>query len=94
MFNHVVLLKFAADTPSEIVERFTRALRALPEAISEIRTYSVGTGVHEGNWDFGIAAGFDSVEGWETYDAHPIHNEARTIIGPHIVDRSAAQFWG
>lgn len=94
MYNHVVLLKFAADTPPETVTSFTNALRALPSVIPEIRTYTVGSGMNPGNWDFGIAAGFDSAEGWQTYDNHAVHNEARLIIGPHVVERSAAQFWG
>ena len=93
MFHHVVLLKFAGDTPAETVATFTDALRALPASIPEIRSYSVGSGVNDGNWSFGIAAAFDSPKGWATYDTHPVHNEARASIAAHIIDRSAAQFW-
>lgn len=94
MYHHVVLLKFASDTPPETIESFTAALRALPAVIPEIRSYSVGSGINPGNWDFGITAGFDAAVDWAAYDNHPVHNEARTIIGPHVVDRSASQFWG
>ena len=48
--------------------------------------------MHEGNWDFGIAASFDSVDDWKIYDTHPAHDAARMIVAGHFVDRSAAQF--
>ena len=92
MIHHVVLLRFAEGIEPERVAEFTAALRALPAAIPEMRTSAVGTGMHEDNWDFGIAASFDTVEDWKVYDTHPAHNAARTIVAGHFVDRSAAQF--
>ena len=92
MIHHVVLLRFAEGIEPGRVAEFTAALRALPDAIPVLRTYSVGTGMHEGNWDFGIAASFDSVDDWKIYDTHPAHDAARMIVAGHFVDRSAAQF--
>ena len=94
MIHHVVLLRFAEDIEPERVAEFTAALQGLPAAIPELRTYAVGTGLHEGNWDYGIAASFDSVEDWKVYDTHPAHNAARAIVAGRFLDRSAAQFAG
>jgi hypothetical protein len=91
VINHTVLLRWTSDTEPERIERFTDALRALPAAIPEIRSYVCGSGIHEGNWDFAISASFDDVAGWRVYDGHPIHNEARALVADCIADRAAAQ---
>ncbi len=94
MIHHVVLLRFDENIEAERIAEFTAALRALPAAIPELRSYAVGTGMHDGNWDFGIAAAFDSVDDWKVYDTHPAHDAARAIVAGRFVDRSAAQFSG
>jgi hypothetical protein len=91
MIHHIVLLRWTEGTEPERIERFTAALRDLPSAIPEIRTYACGSGLREGNWDFGIAASFDDLDAWQVYDEHPVHNEARTIVADCTADRSAAQ---
>jgi Stress responsive A/B Barrel Domain len=91
VIHHIVLLRWTADTEPELIERFTAALRALPAVIPEIKTYACGSGIHDGNWDFGITASFDDVAGWQTYDDHPVHNEARKLVATSIADRAAAQ---
>jgi hypothetical protein len=93
MFHHVVLLRWVEGTELARIEEFTAALRALPAVIAEIKSYSCGSGVNVGNWDFGISASFDDPDGWATYDGHRVHNEARAIVAGCIADRSAAQFW-
>lgn len=91
MIHHLVLLRWTPDTDVDRIARFAAALRALPATIPEIRSYVCGTGVNEGNWDFAIAASFDDLDGWRTYDEHPVHNAARAIVAAHTADRAAAQ---
>lgn len=91
VINHIVLLRWTADTTPERIAQFANALRNLPSVIPEIRTYVCGSGMHEGNWDFAISASFDDVAAWRVYDQHPVHNEARSIVASHTADRAAAQ---
>jgi len=71
------------------------ALRALPDVVSEIRSYSVGSdqGLAEGNYDLVIVADFDDVDGFAAYNANVEHQRVITeLIRPVIAARSAVQY--
>lgn len=91
--RHVVTLTFRDDTTDEQVDEIVAALRALPDAISELRSYVVGTDVGRspGNSSLAIVADFDSWEGYEVYRDHPRHAEAIDLILPHLAARGAVQ---
>lgn len=94
MIRHIVLFRFKETTTPEDVARLEAAISPLPRMIPEIRRYSFGPDVtgDEGNWDFGLAAEFDDVAGYETYRDDERHREIITgTIRPLISERAAVQ---
>ena len=91
--RHVVTLTFRDDTTEAQVEEILTALRALPDAIPELRSYVVGTDVGRspGNASLAIVADFDSWEGYEVYRDHPSHAEVIELIVPRLAGRGAVQ---
>jgi hypothetical protein len=92
--RHTVLLRWAPEATPERIEEITAALRALPGAIPELRSYRVGSdaGLAEDSWDYAIWATFDSVEGYEIYRDHPRHQAViAELIRPVLADRAASQ---
>jgi hypothetical protein len=92
--RHVVTLTFREDTPAERIEEIVTALRALPAAVPELRSYVVGPdlGKSDGNASLGIVADFDSWSGYEAYRDHPDHVAAATdLILPVLAGRGAVQ---
>ena len=92
--RHVVTLTFRDDTTAEQVDEIVTALRALPDAIPELKSYVVGpdVGRSEGNASLAIVADFDSWAGYEAYRDHPEHvGVATELIIPVLAGRGAVQ---
>jgi hypothetical protein len=92
--RHVVTLTFQDDTTTEQVDEIVGRLRALPDAIPELRSYVVGTDVgrSRGNASLAIVADFDSWDGFEAYRDHPAHVAVATeVIVPVLAGRGAVQ---
>jgi hypothetical protein len=92
--RHVVTLTFRDDTTPEQLDGIVGALRALPDAIPELKSYVVGTDVGRsaGNASLAIVADFDSWEGYEAYRDHPAHVAVGTEhILPVLTGRGAVQ---
>jgi hypothetical protein len=92
--RHVVTLTFRDDTSDDHVAEIVAALRALPDAIPELRSYVVGTDVgrSDGNASLAIVADFDSWSGYEAYRDHPRHVAVATeLILPVLAGRGAVQ---
>jgi hypothetical protein len=92
--RHVVTLTFRDDTSDDQVAEIVSALRALPDAIPELRSYVVGTDVgrSDGNASLAIVADFDSWAGYEAYRDHPQHVAVATeLILPVLAGRGAVQ---
>jgi hypothetical protein len=93
VIRHVVLLTIdpsAPTAPQVIVE----ALRELPAAIPELRSYEVGVdlGLADGNATVAVVADFDDVDGYTTYRDHPAHRAViEELISPVLVARTAVQ---
>ncbi len=93
-FRHVVMLRFADDATDAQVDGVADALRTLPDAIPELRSYVVGVdaGLAPDNHSLVVVADFDSQADYETYRDHPTH---RAVIDEHIrpilAGRSAVQ---
>lgn len=95
MIRHCVLLGVAEGTDRQVLDAIVDALRELPAAIPEIRSYEVGVdlGWRDGNAQIGIVAGFDDEEGWRTYVEHPAHVAViEQHIAPVVTSRQAVQF--
>ena len=94
MFRHVVMFRWTADATAESKARVAAELAKLPQAIETIRHYSFGpdAGLAEGNWDFGVVADFDDVDGYLAYRDHGSHQAViAQWIRPIVADRAALQ---
>jgi hypothetical protein len=92
--RHVVTLTFRDDVTDDQLAEIVGALRALPDAIPELRSYVVGTDVgrSDGNATLAIVADFDSWSGYEAYRDHPQHVAVGTdLILPVLTGRGAVQ---
>ena len=95
MFRHIALFRWAEFVTPEQIAEVGEALYSLPAVIPEIRSYRFGPdqGLGEHNFDYAVVADFDDVEDFRTYRDNPDHRAvARSVIGPLIADRAAAQF--
>ncbi|WP_440072085.1 Dabb family protein [Streptosporangium sp. OZ121] len=95
MFRHVVLFTWTEEATEEQRARVATELAKLPEAITEIRSYTLGpdAGVSPGNHQFAIVADFDSAGDFLVYRDHPLHQAAiAEYIKPIVASRAAAQF--
>ncbi|MET8046343.1 Dabb family protein [Streptosporangium sp. NPDC005286] len=95
MFRHVVLFTWAQEATDEQRGRVATELGKLPEAITEIRSYTLGTdaGVNPGNHQFAVVADFDSVDDYLVYRDHPLHQAViAEHIKPIVASRAAIQF--
>lgn len=95
MIRHCVTLTFSTDATEAQIAAVEAGLATLPGAIDSIRAYSYGRdlGLGEGNASFVVVADFDSVEGYENYRAHPVHQAVVTnAIRPILIGRSAVQY--
>lgn len=93
MIAHVVMLKFKPEFP-EAAEEVKRRLDALPPIIEQIKKYEVGINIVESSraYDVAIYSQFDSLEALETYQAHPVHQEALTYIRSVISGMTAVDY--
>jgi hypothetical protein len=97
VIRHVVLFCWTKDATDDQLRAVIEGLTALPGAIPEIRSYRFGAdlGLVAGNWDFALVAEFDSVDDWETYRDHPLHQALiAERIRPVLADRAAVQLLG
>jgi len=92
--RHVVVFRFQDGTTAEQRATIAAELRALPAAIPEIASYTVGddAGLVEGNWDFAVVADFATTDDYFTYREHPDHQAViATHIRPVVSERASAQ---
>lgn len=88
--RHVAMFTWGDDTPATHAAAVSAALAELPAAIPEIVAYEFGPdlGVTEGNFDYAVAAVFDSYESFRTYRDHPMHQQ---FVADHIAGKVAAR---
>ncbi|MEU3170145.1 Dabb family protein [Streptosporangium sp. NPDC006930] len=95
MFRHVVLFTWTEEATEEQRVRVATELAKLPGAITEIRSYTIGSdaGVNPGNHQFAVVADFDSADDFLVYRDHPLHQAVVTDhIKPIVASRAAVQF--
>jgi hypothetical protein len=94
MFRHIALFAWVADATDEQKQAVRDGLASLPGQIPELRSYCFGddAGLREGNFDFGLVADFDDVDGWQAYSSHPAHQAVLAdLIRPILANRAAIQ---
>jgi Stress responsive A/B Barrel Domain len=95
MIRHMVMFRWAPGTTEEQKQRVATELRRLPALLPVIRAYHIGAdlGLAEGNFEFGVAADFDDLEGFTTYRDNPEHSAIITEhIRPIMAERAAVQY--
>jgi len=93
--RHVVCFTWAEDAAPEAVAATERALRALPDLITEVRALSVGPdlGLAPGTSDLALVADFDDAAAWQRYQDHPEHQRVVVEhVRPILASRAAVQF--
>ena len=94
MFRHVVMFRWKPGIGEAELAALERALRVLPEQVSEILAYRFGrdAGLVEGNFDFAIVADFADEPAWRRYVDHPAHQKlVAERVRPILLERAAAQ---
>ena len=95
MIRHCVLLKFRSDTSEENIEAAIAGIRALPDFIPEISTYSVGfdAKLRDDNYDLAVVGDFADSGDYLVYASHPKHLEVISeLLTPYLEGRSAVQY--
>lgn len=95
MISHLVLFRWNDQMDAERLAALGVALDELAATVPTVRAYRHGRDLGFGptNFDYGVVATFDDVEGWRTYDGHPAHHHVRgELLLPFISERAAIQF--
>jgi hypothetical protein len=95
VINHIVTFRWKPDTTPEYLDTIKTALATMPGLVPEIKTYRFGSDLgasDPGNYDFAIAATFESIDDWRTYDKNADHEAVRAIIRPAVAQRGMIQF--
>lgn len=95
MLTHIVLIRLVDGAPEERVGELVAGLRALPEQIAEIRSYTVARdlGLAEGNYDLVVTGRFASPDDLRAYIAHPAHQRVvQELLDPLCADRVRIQY--
>jgi len=81
MITHVVLFKLKDRSPMSI-EKARDILLGLKVKISQLRYLEVGADVlhSERSYDIALITKFDSMEGLQDYQVHPVHVEVAKYI--------------
>jgi hypothetical protein len=96
MINHTVLITFQRQLSAIEQSAIIEAARNMKSKIMEIRDMRFGVDIglssEPGN-SFSLTATFDSIEGYKTYQTHPVHQEfIEKHIKPLLAERRAIQY--
>jgi hypothetical protein len=82
MITHIVLFKLKDRSP-EAIERTVQVLRNMEGKIDELLHLEVGTDIlhSERSYDIALVTKFDSMEGLQAYQVHPVHK----LVIEHIM---------
>lgn len=97
MIHHVVMFKFKEEIEINqrdcIFEEFKSAIENLPEHLPFIKKIQVGHNCNPSEkWDICLYSEFETLQEVNTYSIHPLHQQAATIIRPHICDRACTDY--
>ena len=88
MLTHIVCWKYKAETSEEEIADHVARLRALPEVIPNIVSFSVGRDIlHlERSFDTGLVAVYPDRAALDFYTDHPKHQEV-AALGKQIAEK-------
>lgn len=89
------MFELVEDADPAAVDAMLAGLAGLPDAIAEVRSFSVGrdAGAADGNLDVVVVVDFDDVEAWRRYQAHPAHQAVvADLVRPILRTRAAVQY--
>ena len=91
MLTHIVCWKYKAETSEEQRADHIERLRALPEVIPNIVSFSVGRDIlHlERSFDTGLVAVFPDRAALEDYTVHPQHQEV-AALGNELAEKAVS----
>ncbi len=95
MIRHIALFRFKDHITSEDIDRLDASLRALPDRIDVIRSYTCGRDLEliDETWDYAVVADFDTPDDYHAYSGHPEHVEASaTVAKPMMAESTRVQF--
>jgi len=75
MLKHVVFMKFKPTATEAEIADLEKALAALPDAISEIKSFEFGRDIvhSERSYDFALVSSFENLDSLKRYQVHPDH---------------------
>ncbi len=88
MIIHIVCWKYKSDTSPEQRADHIAKLRALPDIIPNIESFSVGADIlHlERSFDIGLVAVYPDMAALDAYTVHPAHQEV-AALGKQIAEK-------
>ena len=81
MIRHVAVFRFVPEFTTAERQEWMRMLRALPAAIPELRSLTVGEDLvgADASHEMAIVADFDDLAGLDAYTRHPAHQEVLRV---------------
>lgn len=91
MLTHIVCWKYKAEVTAEQRDEHIARLRALPAAIPDIVSFSVGADIlHlDRSFDTGLVAVFKGRPELDAYSDHPVHQEV-AALGRSIAEKAVS----
>ncbi len=88
MITHIVCWKYKPETSHEQRADHIAKLRALPDIIPNIESFSVGADIlHlERSFDTGLVAVYPAMAALDAYTVHPLHQEV-AALGKQIAEK-------
>ncbi len=88
MLTHIVCWKYKGETTEEQRAEHIARLRALPDLIPNIVSFSVGSDIlHlDRSFDTGLVSVYPNREALDVYTDHPVHREV-AALGKQIAER-------
>ena len=88
--KHIALLQFKAETSASQIEECFKVIRGLKENISQVQDYQGGVysspeGLNQG-FTHGFIMTFASVQDRDAYLVHPVHEQAKAAVLPHVAN--------
>ncbi len=95
--RHVVLFKFKDASSAEDVKMVESAFRALPNTISEIKSYEWGINNSPEGLNQGLThcffLTFADEASRDAYLIHPDHKKFGKMLGPHLEKVTVVDYW-
>ncbi len=95
MLRHVVMMQLSPSITKDQLQAIVDSLRALPDVVPEIQSYSVGLDMElvDGNFDLVVVGDFEDVDAFRGYSANADHQLViAEKIAPFVLGRSAVQY--